>query len=160
VTPALVLVLLASAHRVDHARTYLASIVELPVGRNEQVRSFSFETWGVVFDAVCHIPPGWRIKAGSSATPNGVLEGDGSQGATWFNRGSPGGLADLILLRLSGPVQRRNRHDGRGGLVPATFNGYVSLSTDGNDDVRKPLTYRNVRLGRARRCLAVRAPRG
>jgi hypothetical protein len=144
------LILLAAAPPMDRPHTYLASVVGIPRKPNEQVESFSFSTWGVRFQAVCRIPSGWRINAGSSATPNGVLEGNGSQGATWFSRGSPRALRGLVLLTLSGPIQPRDIRFGN-GVVPATFNGRATLSTDAGER-KVALTYRNLRLVPARRC--------
>jgi hypothetical protein len=84
--------LAVGAAPVDHPRTYLASIVDLPVTRDEGVERFSFATWGVDFKAVCHFPAGWRITADGDATPDGELSGTGSLGATWFGS-SPHGTA-------------------------------------------------------------------
>jgi len=146
----LLLCLAAAPAPVDHPHTFLASLVDVPLKRGELIESFSIDTWGVEFKAVCHIPGGWRIRAGSAATPNGVLEGDGSQGATWFNRSSPRELRGLVLLTLVGPVQRHDIRDPP-GAEPATFNGHATLSTDAGDR-KVRLGYRNVRLVAARRC--------
>lgn len=147
------LALAAAPAPVDHPRTYLLSVGGVALKDSESIQAFSIETWGVEFAAVCRIPSGWRIKAGSSATPNGELSGAGSQGATWFNHASPKELRMFVLVTLYGPVQRADIHDGRGGVEPATFSGYATLSTD--DGTRRArLTYRNVRLTPARRCPA------
>lgn len=151
---ALLLPILAAAAPVpaDHPRTYLLSVADLPLKAGESVESFKFSTWGVEHKAVCHIPSGWRVTAGSSATPNGSLEASGSQGATWFTRGSPPELRHLVLVTLDGAVQRTDRRSSDGnGLVPATFSGRATISTD--DGERKVLlNYRNVILVPARRC--------
>jgi hypothetical protein len=97
--------------------------------------------------AVCRIPGGWRIKAGSSATPDGVLEGEGSQGATWFNRKSPKELKNFVLVTLYDFVQRRDV----GNLIPATFKGFATISAE-NGEPKRPLTYKNIRLLSARAC--------
>jgi len=137
---------------VDHPRTYLLSIGNIPLKNTESIEGFSIATWGVEFKAVCHIPGGWRIKAGSSATPNGELAGEGSQGATWFSRSSPQELRSLVLVTLYAPVQRADiRSGGEGSLIPATFKGHATVSTD-DGDRRRPITYRNVTLTPARRC--------
>ena len=134
---------------VDRPRSYLLSIAEIPLKATESIEAFALKTWGVEFRSVCSIPGGWRIKAGSSATPNGELEGEGSQGATWFNKGSPKELRGFVLVTLYGPVQRADIDNG----VPATFKGTATISTD-DGNVRRPLTYRNVILTPARRCPA------
>lgn len=114
---------------VDRPRTYLLSIGRIPLRDTETVEAFSFETWGVQFRSVCGIPSGWRIKAGSSATPNGTFEGEGSQGATWFKTGSPRELRDFILVTLYAPVQRAAITSGT-GVVPATFKGTATSNID------------------------------
>jgi hypothetical protein len=137
---------------VDQPRTYLVSIVGIPLAPDESVQAFAFATGGVTFDAVCHIPGGWRIRAGASLTPNGVLEGDGSQGVTWFRSGSPPALRSLVLVTLYGPVQRRDIRSRDGSsLIPATFGGYATITTDDGERTM-PLSHRNIRLMPARRC--------
>jgi hypothetical protein len=137
----------------DHPRTYLLSIANLPLKAGESVEKFKFTTWGVEFEAVCHIPLGWRITAGASATPNGSLEGSGSQGATWFKKGSPPELHHLALVTLYDAVQLENVRSLDGSIVvPATFTGRATISTDAGEQVAD-LNHRNVILVPARRCL-------
>lgn len=135
---------------VDHPRTYLLSIIAIPLRDTESVEAFSLETWGVEFRSVCSIPSGWQIKAGSSATPNGSLEGNGSQGATWFNTGSPRQLRDFVLVTLYAPVQRADIVSAT-DEVPATFKGTVTIGTD-DGDIRRDLSYKNITLRPAYRC--------
>jgi hypothetical protein len=141
------LVLLASGTvPTDHPQTYLVSVVRVPLKAGESIESFSIATWGVEFRAICKIPGGWRIKAGSSATPDGVLEGEG-EGATWFNRGSPRELRGFALATLYAPVQRSDVRNG----PDATFKGTATVSTN-NGERKARLTYRNVQLTPARHC--------
>lgn len=119
------------------ATTYLASIV-IPLGPDERVSAFSFDTWGVDVVAVCHIPPGWWIKGGRGATAQGVIAGEGSHGVTWV--GDMKALENLVLVRLSGPVQERERRNGP-TTWPATFKGLAAVET--------PDTQREVSLGHA-----------
>jgi hypothetical protein len=107
------------------------------------METFSISTWGVGFSAVCEIPAGWRIKAGSSAAPNGVLEGEGSQGATWFNQRSPAALRNLVLIRLYGPVQADDVRNG----PDATFKGHATISTEGRAQSRTDLQERKAHPG-------------
>ena len=131
----------------DHPRTFLASVIQVPLKTGESMASFSITTWGVEIKAICKIPRGWRIKGGNSSTPDGVLEGEGSQGATWFNRGSPSELRHIALITLYGPVQRTDVRNG----PDATFKGTAIVS--GEDGERKArLTYSNVKLTPASRC--------
>ena len=142
--------LTVSAAPVDHPRGYLLSIGRIPLRDTESIKAFAIQTWGVKFRSICRIPSGWRIKAGSSATPNGVIEGNGSQGATWYNHGSPKELRSFALVTLYAPVQRIDVGSPGNG-VPATFKGTATISTD-DGDVERVLSYRNITLTRARRC--------
>lgn len=144
--------LIASSTSVGHPRTYLLSVGNIPLSDTQSIEAFSFSTWGVEFNSVCRIPDGWRIKAGSSATPNGELSGEGSQGATWFNQISPKELRAFVLVTLYAPIQRADIRLADGSsLIPATFKGHATISTDAGER-RVSLTYRNVTLAPARRC--------
>lgn len=152
------LLLLATASvPPDHPRHYLLSIVDLPLRNDESLMAFSFETWGVQFEAVCHIPSGWRIEAGSSATPNGTLAGKGSQGATWFNRPTPRELHGIVLITLSRPIQAHDvkiQDSKHQGVIPATFQGRATISTERTEreEDERPLSSNNIRLDAAQRC--------
>lgn len=137
---------------VDHPKTYLASITDIPLKSGERIERFSISTWGVTFTAVCQIPSGWTIKAGGSATPEGVLEGEASLGTTWLSEASPKPLRDFVLIKLYEPVQRRDvGKEGAPVYIPATFKGHALLSDD--DAERKVrLSYANVRLTPASHC--------
>jgi len=148
----LLLLMPGAASAADHPHTYLLSVIGLPVKDTVSVKAFSFDTWGVEFNAVCRVPGGWRIKAGSSATPNGELGGEGSQGATWFNQRNPTDLHAFVLVTLYAPVQRADvKTANGGGLIPATFKGFATVETD-DGDKRVPLTFRNVMLTPSRAC--------
>lgn len=134
----------------DYPRTYLLSVGSFPLKDTESVEGFSIKTWGVEFKAVCSIPSGWRIKAGSGLTPDGDLEGEGSQGVTWFNTANPRELRNFVLVTLYAPVQRADIGSSDDG-VPATFKGTATISTD-DGDVQRTLSYRNLTLLPARRC--------
>jgi hypothetical protein len=140
---------------VDHPQTYLASITGIPLKPDEAIVAFSISTWGVTFNAVCHIPDGWTIKAGGSATPEGVLEGEASLGVTWLRQASPKQLHELVLITLYEPVQRRDVGKVGGPVyIPATFKGKARLWAD--DAERKVrLSYANVQLNPANRCPVV-----
>ena len=145
-----------AAAPVDHPKTYLASITSIPLKPNERIEGFSISTWGVTFNAVCHIPSGWTIKAGGSATPDGVLEGEASLGTTWLSEASPMPLHDLVLITLYEPVQRRDvGKEGGPVYIPATFKGHALLSGD-DAQRRVRLGYANVRLSPANRCPVVK----
>lgn len=143
-------VLTIGAAPIDHPRTYLLSIGRLPLKNAESIEAFLVKTRGVEFRAVCSIPGGWRIKAGNSATPDGDIEGEGSQGATWFDTASPRELRNFVLVTLNAPVQRADIGSPDNG-IPATFRGTATISTD-DGDVQRALSYRNITLTPARRC--------
>ncbi|THD35742.1 MAG: hypothetical protein E7773_10380 [Sphingomonas sp.] len=134
----------------DHPRAYLLSIGQIALRDTESIEAFSIKTWGVEFNAVCRIPGGWRIKAGNSATPDGEIDGEGSQGATWFNQSSPKELRAFLLVTLYAPVQAQDIGSPNNG-IPATFKGTATISTD-DGDVKRALTYKNITLTPARRC--------
>lgn len=124
--------------------TYLASIT-VPLGEYERLQSFRIDTWGVRITAVCRIPPGWRIMAGGSAAPDGVIAGDSSHGVTWLKDMEP--LKGLVLVRLEGAVQKTDV-----GAVPATFQGTAILDTGEDKDRETALSHANVQLVSADRC--------
>jgi hypothetical protein len=135
----------------DRPATYLLSVT-IPLGADERISSFSLDSWGVQFEAVCRIPSGWRIKAGSSATPDGVLEGEGSHGATWLGRKGMREIDRLVLITFDGPMQRDAIRSADGSsLIPATFAGHATIETP--DASREaPIGTDNIRLTRASRC--------
>ena len=138
--------------QIDRPNSYLVSIADIPLEANESIEGFTLSTWGARFSMVCQIPAGWTIKAGGSLTPEGVLEGQGSLGTSWFAETSPPELHEFALVTLYGPVQRdaANSSDGSGG-VPATFAGSATISTD-DGERQVALTTDNVRLTPADRC--------
>jgi len=153
---ALVSTALLSATSVqNHPRTYLASIAGLKLNENEYIDSFAIETWSVTLKAVCHFPPGWSIEAGSSADPTGEIKGEGSLGVTYLNNKNMSELTGLVLITLYAPVQNRDIGREAGPVfVPATFKGYASVGTYGEDDKPRKirLSYQNIRLVPADRC--------
>ena len=138
----------------DQPVTYLASITDIPLRKDDRVQGFSISTWGVTVNAVCHVPLGWTITAGGGGVPDGVLSGEGAMGATWLSEASPKALRDLFLVTLVGPVQRRDvGRDGATFFVPATFKGRAFVWRD--DTLHKVrLGYANVRLTPASACPA------
>ncbi len=148
----LVLALGGCATAATEGTTYLVSIGDITLGRDEQMKAFSFATWGVRFEAVCHVPQGWTITAGGGVTPDGELGGHGSNGISWYREPSPAELKDLALITQYGPVQAEDELDEGGHVViPATFNGSATIETDDGDRTQR-LTDRNIRLRAASRC--------
>lgn len=139
----------APARVANAGGIYLASLTGIQLGPHDFVDAFHIETWGVDFLAVCHLPPGWWIRAGKSAAPDGDLDGEGSHGVTWLNRPRLRELEGLALIQLDGPVQRDQR-----GSIPPTFRGHVQLGRYGTDERsrRMRLTAANIRLVPAARC--------
>jgi hypothetical protein len=159
---ALAALLLTAARPVDHPQSYLLSIVNLPVGViSPRLTDFHIDTWGVSINAVCRFPYGWRINAGNYASPDGVIAGESSVGASWLNRSQMTSDGPILLVVLDGPVQRRTLHvKNGGGESPATFSGKATIE-DFNDDRGKsiPLTAANISLTPARACPPIPASR-
>ena len=138
------LALAAASVGGDHPRTYLASVV-IQLSPNETLSEFEFATWGIQFDAVCHIPSGWFVRAGSDATLRGVLKGEGSHGATWLNKETLRNLQGLVLVTMWTPVQQEDKPPA----FPATFKGHAVID-DGKE--RRSLSHLNVKLTPATAC--------
>lgn len=154
--PLLALLLAGAVPPADHPRHYLLSVAGLPLKAKDRVESFAFDTWGVQFDTVCHIPPGWRITAGGSAAPDGILKGEGSHGVTWLTGPNPPELRDVVLVTLYDRVQPHDVKSGT-GVVPATFKGTVT-TWDYARERKLRLTSANIRLRPATRCQALPLP--
>ena len=108
--------------------TYLLS-VNIPLRDRESLHKFSFDTWGVEFLAVCHIPQGWTIEAGNGPTFEGVLKGGGSLGATWLNKPMMTSLRNVALVSMFAPIRRVAVKDSGGNIIqPVTFKGRASVS--------------------------------
>src|SRR4051812_37344816 len=97
------------------ARPYLLSIHGIALAPSESVQSFSLDTWGVAFRAVCHIPPDWEITV-RGAGIGGRLAGEAGHGTVYLRRRNLGELNALALIDLDGPVLLKAR-----GPVPPTF---------------------------------------
>jgi hypothetical protein len=131
--------------------TYLLS-VSIPLRDRERLYKFSFDTWGVEFLAVCHIPQGWVIKAGNGPTFDGVLNGGGSLGTNWLTKPMLNSLRNVALVSMFAPIRRVPVKDSGGNIIqPVTFKGRASISGYDNDRTLA-LTAVNVRLTRARSC--------
>lgn len=143
----------ASAVEPPEGRIYLLSIGGIDLAKDESVTGFSIASWGVDWLALCRIPPGWRLRAGRNATPDGLLEGESTHGVTRL--ADPDGLRELALVRLWGPVQWRARAV-ENGIVPATLAGRLSRS----EGPEVALGERNLRLTPAAACPAPAADSG
>lgn len=123
---ALSALLAAAAPAADEPRpeTFLLSIQGITLG-GQGVSGFRIDSWGVDWLAICRIPTGWRLRAGRSANPEGLLEGESTHGVTRLS--GLEALRHVALVRLSGPVQWRDRPIPN-GVVPATFSGTLRLS--------------------------------
>jgi hypothetical protein len=142
-------VLLAGQAQAAAPKSYLASIEGIRLNHGEGIASLKLQAWGVVFQAVCHIPYDWEVTAGSMG-PGGRLEGSAGHGAAWIRAGDGRTLRALVLVTLVGGVQKNDIRIS-GGVIPATFSGMATVES--GDRVRKvQLTYANVRLAPAKRC--------
>lgn len=135
----------------DRSRTYLASITGVSVGPDELVERFRIDTWAVDILAVCHIPPGWLLRAGRSATPAGLIEGEATHGVTRLNATQFSRLSDLALVRVDGPLRGGTRRTGPGSVL-ATFLGQVEISDSRGHSRQLQLRLENIRLTPAGGC--------
>lgn len=126
--------------------TFLLSIEGIALA-GQGVAGFRVDSWGVDWVAICRIPAGWRLRAGRSANPEGLFEGESTHGVTRLPGLEP--LRDVALVRLWGPVQWRDKPIPN-GVVPATFSGSLWLS--GGREVG--LGKSTLRLTAARACPA------
>ena len=152
--PLIALALVAPLSAAPAPRMYLVSITGLGLGPDEYIDGFKLQSWGVRYKAVCRIPAGWLIKAGSSTTAAGWLEGEGSHGITWLRRGSESELHGLVLVTLDAGQNWNPVRDSRGGmLVPPTLYGDIVITNGKADRERKlGMTRRNFRFVPARAC--------
>lgn len=152
--PLIAFALAVPASATPPQRMYLVSITGLGLGRDEYINEFKLQSWGVRYKAVCRIPSGWTIKAGSSATAAGWLEGEGSHGATWLRGGSESELHRLVLITLDAGQRWQAVRGSRGEMiVPPTFYGDIVITNGRTDRERKlTMTRRNFRFVPVRAC--------
>ncbi|KAJ8138157.1 hypothetical protein OY671_008630, partial [Metschnikowia pulcherrima] len=144
----------APSGAVAASRTYLASIQGIKLRAKEYVSAFKVDTWGVTFKAVCHIPPGWSIKAGNTASFDGALSGEGSHSITYFDRAHLRESRGLVSISIDGPVQRRVKHTQQ-STIPPTFDGAATVGRYAAQGIRNiKLTHANVALVPGSRCPA------
>jgi hypothetical protein len=131
--------------------TYLVSLSGLSIDEKSYVSSFKIATWGVTLLATCRYPSGWFLRSGSSANPEGSMEGEASFGATYLDRTHLSELNGLFLIHLWDGVQTEVR--GKTGVIPATFDGEVLVGRYDEDEERiVKIGSRNVRLTPATSC--------
>jgi hypothetical protein len=148
---ALALLAPPSAAPAAQGATYLVSIADVPAGHDELLDRFTIETWGLDILAICSIPPGWQIRAGRTAAPDGLIEGEATHGVTRLDRERLSDLANLALVRMWGPVQGGTRRTGAGDEI-ASFFGHAVLESAGGGARQVPLTLEQIRLTPAARC--------
>jgi hypothetical protein len=137
---------LAPPSEDPQGETFLLSIDDVRIAPGERVTGFKLSSWGVDWIALCRIPTGWRLRAGRSATPDGLFEGQSTHGVTRLENLQA--LGNVALVRLWAPLQWSDRRLPDGGRAPATFAGTLSFS--GRGDVR--LGERSLRLVPAQAC--------
>lgn len=114
----------APAAEEPQGRIFLLSVEGIALA-GQGVAGFRIDSWGVDWLAICRIPAGWRLRAGRSANPEGLFEGESTHGVTRLPGLEP--LRNVALVRLWGPVQWRDKPIPN-GVVPATFAGTLRLS--------------------------------
>ena len=130
----------------------LLSLGGIVLKPNEYVSEFDVRTWGLTILAVCRIPRGWRITAGTDGSFGGSLAGQAGVGAAALGQRDLGRLQGMFLVR--GPIG--GRHDRPQGDRPATFAGTVTIGTYGVDAPgrRGDLDASRITLAPAARCPA------
>jgi len=142
---------LCSVTQAQPRRTYLVSITSVPVETGDQVARFALDTWGIDILAICSIPAGWRIEAGRTAAPDGVIRGEATHGTTRLTGRRLAGLRNIALIRVDGAVRGGTQRTGSGDDI-ATFLGNMDIYDSRGAAREVPLTLRNVRLTPAQRC--------
>jgi hypothetical protein len=139
------------AAAAEQATTYLVSIADARIAEGELLEQFTIETWAVDILAICSIPRGWLIRAGQTAAPDGIIEGEATHGVTRLGSERWSDLENLALVRMWGPVRGGSRRTGPGEDI-ASFFGHADV-TDTQGRLRQiPLTLDNLRLTPASRC--------
>ena len=142
---------ICSVAQAQGSRTYLASIESLPVRPGDEVEQFTIDTWGIDILAICSIPAGWRIEAGRTAAPDGIIRGEATHGVTRLTGRHLGSLRNIALIRTWGAVRGGNRRTGSGDEI-ATFLGSMRIYDSRGRGREVPLRLRNIRLVPAVRC--------
>lgn len=132
-------------------QTYLVSIADAPIRRDELVEQFTIETWDLDIVAICSIPQGWQIRAGQTAAPDGVIEGEATHGVTRLNGERFNDLRNLALVRMWGPIRGGVSRVGSGEEI-ASFFGHADIADAGGRIRQVPLTLENIQLTPATRC--------
>jgi hypothetical protein len=130
--------------RADDGRTELLSIVGVPLGPNEFIKSFDIKTQGVTILAACHVPSGWRVSLGYYDSVDGEMEGHDGLGASAINR-SPKSLAELGNLFLVRVYKYTDRWDG---LLRPTYRGRVSIGRYGTLSASRSYPLRATNISR------------
>ena len=97
----------------DRSRTYLVLVTGLRLGPGEYVDRVSDVIWGATILAVCHLPPGWHVTAGSNTSLDGMLGGEAMGGTAFLNEDGLRQLKGIGLVSLQLPV-----HAPPGPTVP------------------------------------------
>ena len=148
---ALTLAGMPSAALAERNAIYLVSLADVPIRSDELVEQFTIETWGLDILAICSIPGGWQIRAGRTAAPDGLIEGEATHGVTRLDRDRLFELRNLALVRMWGTVQGGTRRLGPGEEI-ASFFGHAALTNSRGASRQLQLTLKNIRLERATGC--------
>jgi hypothetical protein len=126
----------------------LLSIATVELGPKEYIAAFQIDTWGIYPLAVCHIPAGWSLTAGTDGSPIGALSGSAGVGLAFLSGKQIPQLRDLFLIVDPVPVENPPP------TVPPTFDGKVYVGTYGSDSTPslRALKPTNIELTPAQRC--------
>lgn len=131
----------------------LLSIVDLPLSQGEYITSFELRTWTVRVLAVCNVPVGWTVMAGTFGDPGGILSGTANIGVAYLPKGKTGALHALFLVEI-GQDRPADVIGPNGESRPGTFTGSITIGRYGADITERTvaLSGHNLERRRATRC--------
>lgn len=134
-------------------RTELLFIVHLRLAPGEYVAGFELRTWTVRVLAVCNLPVGWTVTAGTFGDPGGILSGTANIGVAYLPKGRTGALHALFLVEI-GQDRPADVIGPNGEIRPATFVGSIAIGRYGAETTARTVALSGHNLERrpATRC--------
>ena len=134
------------------SQTVVLSIEGVQLGAKQYIAGFEIKTWAVYPLAVCHIPHGWEVSAGTDIDPGGRLTGGSGGTVANLDHTQLTDLKALYLVKVDGYHATTVKHGG--SEQPASFSGTISIGTYGSEkpDHDYPLRPANIVMVPAKRC--------
>jgi hypothetical protein len=107
----------------------LLSLTPPPLKSDEYIEAFEIQTQGVDIFSVCHVPYGWKARAGIVDKFTGELSGEAGLGASFVSPSSKNmnELNDMFLIRITTFTTRWD------GYVPPTFRAKATIGRYGEN---------------------------